>query len=72
MKAAPQVGQTYRQEFARGVAEDNGEVLSRTDTAVVPIGSFTDVLKTRDTNALEPGQVEEKFYAAVSASCSPS
>jgi hypothetical protein len=29
----------------------------------VPFGSFEGVLKTKDTNALEPGVLEHKYYA---------
>jgi hypothetical protein len=64
MKASPQVGDRYRQEFRKGVAEDRAEVLSVTASARVPFGSFTgDVLKTRDWNPLERGSGEHKFYA---------
>jgi hypothetical protein len=63
MKAHPRVGDTYRQEFSAGVAEDRATVLSRDANATVPYGSFHHVLRTRDFTALEPGVVENKFYA---------
>ena len=63
MQAHPRVGQTYHQEYAAGVAEDQATVLSRTETAKVPYGSFNQVLKTKDFTALEPKKVEEKYYA---------
>jgi hypothetical protein len=59
----PAVGQAYRQEYYEGEAEDNGEILSLDATAKVPYGSFYGVLKTKDTNALEPGVLEHKYYA---------
>jgi major membrane immunogen (membrane-anchored lipoprotein) len=59
----PELGQAYRQEYYAGEAEDNGEVLSLDATAKVPFGSFGGVLKTKDTNALEPGVLEHKYYA---------
>jgi hypothetical protein len=59
----PEVGQAYRQEYYEGEAEDNGEVLSVDATATVPFGSFDGVLKTKDTNALEPDVLEHKYYA---------
>ena len=59
----PEVGQAYRQEYYEGEAEDNGEVLSVDATASVPFGSFDGVLKTKDTNALEPSVLEHKYYA---------
>jgi hypothetical protein len=63
MPAAPEVGQAYRQEYYEGVAEDNGEVLALDGTADVPAGSYDGLLKTADTNALEPDVLEHKFYA---------
>jgi hypothetical protein len=59
----PQPGQTYRQEYYAGEAEDRGEVLSLDGQAEVPYGHFADVLQTRDTNPLEPKVEEQKFYA---------
>jgi hypothetical protein len=59
----PELGQAYRQEYYAGEAEDNGEVLSLDATAKVPFGSFDGVLKTKDTNALNPDVVENKYYA---------
>ena len=63
MKAHPRVGDTYRQEFSPGVAEDRATVLSRDASATVPYGSFDHLLRTRDSTPLEPGVVENKFYA---------
>lgn len=63
MPADPTVGQKYRQEYYAGVAEDNGEVLALDGTATVPAGSYDDLLKTADTNALKPDVLEHKFYA---------
>jgi hypothetical protein len=58
------VGDVYRQELAKGVAEDKAEVLSVTASADVPFGSYSgNVLKTRDWNPLERGAAEHKFYA---------
>jgi hypothetical protein len=59
MEANPQVGDTYRQEFAKGVAEDMATVLSLTQT----VNGFTHVLQTKEFTPLEPGAVEQKFYA---------
>ncbi len=64
MKANPRVGDEYRQEHYRGVAEDRAKVLSVTASARVPFGSFSgDVVKTKDFTPLEPGVVEHKYYA---------
>ena len=63
MPAVPAVGQSYRQEYYAGVAEDNGEVLALDGTATVPAGSYEPLVQTADTNALEPDVLEHKFYA---------
>lgn len=63
LPADPKPGQSYRQEYLKGEAEDVGEVLRVGDRAEAPYGAFDDVLVTRDTNALEPEVVEYKFYA---------
>lgn len=63
MEADPQVGDTYQQEVAPGVAEDEAKVLSLTETVEVQTGSYEDVLKTRDSTPLEPDVVEHKYYA---------
>ncbi|WP_438854310.1 hypothetical protein [Agromyces sp. M3QZ16-3] len=59
----PQPGQSYRQEYSRGEAEDEGEVLRLGERAEAPYGAYDDVLVTRDTTPLEPDVVEYKFYA---------
>jgi hypothetical protein len=63
MPADPVVGQSYRQEYYAGVAEDNGEVLALDGTAKVPAGSYDGLVQTADTNGLEPDVLEHKFYA---------
>jgi hypothetical protein len=61
--AEPEVGMTYRQEYYAGEAEDAAEVLSLSERAEVPYGSFTDVLLTKDFTPLEPKVLEYKLYA---------
>jgi hypothetical protein len=63
MPAEPKVGMAYRQEYYRGTAEDNGEVLAPGKTARVPAGTYQDLLQTADTTRLEPDVLEHKFYA---------
>jgi hypothetical protein len=63
MKAAPGVGDRYRQEYYQGQAEDMAEVLSVDEHFTVTQGSHDGVLKTRDWNPLEPGISEHKYYA---------
>ena len=62
MEASPQVGDTYCQENAPGIAEDAGQVLSLTASRSVPYGTFTNVLETKDYSLIEPHS-EHKFYA---------
>ena len=62
MKASPQIGDSYRQEYYAGEAEDMGEVVSLGETVSVPYGTFSGCLKTKDWNPLEPGVIEFKYY----------
>jgi hypothetical protein len=54
-----ELGLKYYQEIAPGVAEDGAEIVSVNDTLNTPAGD----LKTEETNPLEPGEKEFKFYA---------
>jgi hypothetical protein len=63
MQARPQLGRKFRQEWYQGQAEDVYEALSTSATRSVPYGTFTNVLRTRETNALEPGVRDNKYYA---------
>jgi hypothetical protein len=58
-----EVGLKYYQEIAPGVAEDRAEIVSINDTLDTPAGTFSNVLKTEETNPLKPGEKEFKFYA---------
>jgi hypothetical protein len=59
----PKVGLSYRQEYYEGQAEDAAEVLSVAARARVPVGSFQQLLLTKEYTPLDPGVVEHKFYA---------
>ncbi len=63
MPADPQPGLAYRQEYYKGEAEDNGEILSTDEMADVPLGHFENVLLTKDTITIEPDVLEYKLYA---------
>jgi len=63
MLADPQVGDRYYQEFARNVAEDQAKVLSRDESVTVHGVTYSDVLLTQETSRLDPGVVENKYYA---------
>jgi hypothetical protein len=60
---AAHLGETYRQEYYAGIAEDMAELLSVSESMTLPYGSFTDVVQTRDFTPLEPGVEETKYYA---------
>lgn len=63
MKAAPAVGDVYRQEFDLGNAEDAAEVISLTGSATVPAASCASTcLVTEETTALSPDVLENKYY----------
>ena len=63
MWANPAIGRAYRQEYYEGEAEDLAEVVRLDDSAAVAGGEFSGVLVVREWNPLEPGVVEEKYYA---------
>jgi hypothetical protein len=63
MPANPQDGMQYRQEYYKGEAEDNGEILSTDEMAQVPFGQFDNALLTKDTITIEPNVLEYKLYA---------
>jgi hypothetical protein len=63
MPAKPKVGETYRQEYYKGEAEDMAKVVSLNESVTVPYGSFDRVLKTKEWSPLEPSYDEHKYYA---------
>jgi hypothetical protein len=63
MKAAPAVGDAYRQEYRPGEAEDFAKVLQLDASWEVPVGSYTHVVVTEDTDLLDTSKLEQKFYA---------
>lgn len=63
MKAAPMVGDTYRQEFAVGDAEDAAEVIGTTGSETVPAASCQgNCVVTREFTPIEPDAEENKYY----------
>ena len=64
MKAMPEVGCIYRQEFLLGDAEDAAEVESLDESVTVAYGSFDGCLMTGEFTPLDPEVYEHKFYAA--------
>jgi hypothetical protein len=64
MEGAPKRGDTYRQEYYRGHAEDQARVLGGGGAVRVPAARFRHTLRTVERSRLEPGARELKFYAA--------
>jgi hypothetical protein len=58
----PRVGESARQEFFKGHAEDHFKVLDRHARVSVPYVTTGNALRTREWTPLEPGVVDNKFY----------
>ncbi len=63
MPGLPLIGARYQQEIAPGVAMDRAVVVSISETVDTPAGRFTNVLKIEESNPLERGSKEYKYYA---------
>ena len=63
MQAQPELRRRFRQEWLRGHAEDVFEAIDLSARVSVPYGTFRDALRTKETNQLEPGVVDNKYYA---------
>ncbi len=62
MPANPRVGQTGRQEYYRGHAEDHFRVVRLDARVTVPYVSSRAALETREWTPLEPGVLDQKLY----------
>ncbi len=62
MKANPQVGDTYREEYYKGEAEDMAKIASLSETVKTPLGTFQNCIKTDNWTPLDPSLKEAKFY----------
>ncbi len=63
MPANPKVGDSYRQEYYKGEAEDMGDIVAFGQKVAVPYGTFENCLKTRDWSKIEADQNEYKYYS---------
>ena len=63
MEANPRVGDRYYQEFHANDVLDQAAVLARGKTVTVPVGTFSNVLRTRDTSVMEPMGLKDKYFA---------
>ena len=57
------LGAKYYQEIAPDIAVDRAEIIETDGELLVPAGSFDDVLVIVESNPLEPGVEELKYYA---------
>jgi hypothetical protein len=62
MPAHPRVGQSARQEYYKGHAEDHFRVLSLSARVQTPAISSRHALLTKEWTPLEPGVVDHKLY----------
>jgi hypothetical protein len=63
LPAKPAVGLSYREEYSKGVAEDQSRVFALDAQAHVRAGHYRHVLLTEDFSPIEPDVSELKFYA---------
>jgi hypothetical protein len=63
MPADPAPTDAYRQEYARGSAEDQAWIVQRGVTSTVPYGTVHDVVRTLEWSRLEKDVVSAKLYA---------
>jgi hypothetical protein len=62
MTARPMVGQSRRQEFYKGHAEDHFAILTLHARVSVPYMSSNRALLTKEWTPLEPGTLDHKYY----------
>ena len=62
MYAHPVVGMYFRQEYEAGVAEDAARIEQVGIRYATRLGRFHDCVRTRETTALDPTDVEYKVY----------
>jgi len=63
MFARPRVGQSARQEFLQGEAEDHFQIVAKGVVATVPFKTFHGAMLTKEWTPLEPGVLDHKYYA---------
>lgn len=58
----PKVGDTYREEYYKGKAEDMGTIVALGKRVTVPYGAFDDCLQTRGWSRIDRTANEYKYY----------
>jgi hypothetical protein len=62
MPARPRVGQSFRQEYYKGHAEDHFAIVSLSARVATPYVSSRRAMLTKEWSPLEPGVTERKYY----------
>lgn len=62
MPARPKLGQSFRQEFYKGHAEDHFQVVDLQASVSTPYVSSRRALLTKEWTPLEPGVIDHKLY----------
>ncbi len=62
MPAHPKIGQSFRQEYYKGHAEDHFAVVSLSASVVVPYTASAHALLTKEWTPLEPNVLDHKLY----------
>jgi hypothetical protein len=60
--AHPRVGDTARQEFFKGHAEDHFKVIDRNAQVSVPYATTSHAVRTKEWTPLEPNVLDNKYY----------
>ena len=63
MPSVPKVGMKYYQEIAPDVAMDRAEIVELDGVCETPAGTFSKCMRIKEGTALNPFEVEYKFYA---------
>lgn len=63
MPGTPKLKMKYYQEIAPKVAMDRAEIMSLNETCKTPAGTFPKCLKVKEGTALNPIEIEYKYYA---------
>ena len=62
MPADPQVGQSFRQEYYKGQAEDHFRILSLNEQVTTPGATSDQAMLTMEWTPLEPNVIDHKYY----------
>jgi hypothetical protein len=62
MPASPKVGQVFKQEDAKDVAEDCSKIVDLNASVRTPFVSSNEALKTEEFSLLEPDVLDNKYY----------